>query len=489
MAAKYPQHESWKDDMRMWPPVTFGHVFYYLIRTKACDGAEMENYKSLESYNYFQSEYVSTIYIKEHMSGSWKLKADVKPSQSVNNKPHAAWVVCESNGHVIEGGCSCMAGRSKTCSHVGAILWKIEYAVKNQMTGKSCTDEIMKWNCSTSKNIAPKAIVDISFQKPKQGATFNTDEELPSIANPKFPKFDSHVEYKSNVDVSPYARLFNVSGTTLNKTVTCSVSKGPSKSLELVHTDHHNMDCNLCMSFYSKYINLCDSKISALNQGTTSQSQSSMWHDSRRIRITASSAKKVPKRQQTCPSKFLQNHIYPVFSGNTNTRHGQESEGKCLKCLREERLVVECHGTVVSRIEPWLSASPDGILTESQQLLEIKCPVPSEKWDTLESLFRQKYDVAYSGDGNLFLSPTGSRGYYTQVQLTLYCTNLQRCLFVVWTQAEMERVIVERDNNTIDELIQRLRHFYFTAMLPRIVDDFNSGRLEFGALYEALCSQ
>jgi hypothetical protein len=35
-----------------------------------------------------------------------------------------------------------MAGLGLSCSHVGALLWNIEYAVKNNMTVVSCTDGI-----------------------------------------------------------------------------------------------------------------------------------------------------------------------------------------------------------------------------------------------------------------------------------------------------------------------------------------------------------
>ena len=66
------------------------------------------------------------------------------------------------DGTVLTGDCSCMAGQGKSCSHVGAMLWKIEFAVRNGMTGKSCTDETVKWNQTTKRNIQPKAIQEIN---------------------------------------------------------------------------------------------------------------------------------------------------------------------------------------------------------------------------------------------------------------------------------------------------------------------------------------
>jgi hypothetical protein len=47
---------------------------------------------------------------------------------------------------------------------------------------------------------------------------------------------------------------------------------------------------------------------------------------------------------------------------------------------------VNHRGTVVSVEEPWLSASPDGVLN-SKELLEIKCPVMGTGCDSLDDVF------------------------------------------------------------------------------------------------------
>ena len=38
------------------------------------------------------------------------LKAHVKPSQRLSQKPHEAWVVFDKAGNIITGHCTCMAG-------------------------------------------------------------------------------------------------------------------------------------------------------------------------------------------------------------------------------------------------------------------------------------------------------------------------------------------------------------------------------------------
>ena len=128
----------------------------------------MRNFKSLDSFNYFKSGSVGKILHANVDEDLVLLKSDVRPSQKANEKCHSTWVLCGRDGTVHTGECSCVAGLSKTCSHVGALLWKIEYAVRMNLTGKSCTDEQTKWNMGTSRNIEPRLIHSMDFQKPKR---------------------------------------------------------------------------------------------------------------------------------------------------------------------------------------------------------------------------------------------------------------------------------------------------------------------------------
>lgn len=56
-----------------------------------------------------------------------------------------------------------MAGQAKVCSHVGAILWKLEYAFSNKMTAVACTDEAMAWNRGTKRNVTQASLESIAF--------------------------------------------------------------------------------------------------------------------------------------------------------------------------------------------------------------------------------------------------------------------------------------------------------------------------------------
>ena len=71
----------------------------------------MNNFKSLDAYNYFVSGWVQTVYhMATDSSNNVLLKADVRPSQRLNDPPHQPWVTCRKDGGIIAAHCNCLAG-------------------------------------------------------------------------------------------------------------------------------------------------------------------------------------------------------------------------------------------------------------------------------------------------------------------------------------------------------------------------------------------
>ncbi len=114
-------------------------------------------------------------------------------------------------------------------------------------------------------------------------------------------------------------------------------------------------------------------------------------------RITASTAKRVPKRPTTNPKKILNEHFYPAFKGNTATKYGKENEDNIIQLLKSRGHAVERRGLLIHPEHHWLAASPDGIL-DSTKLLEIKCPFKSSLSLT-QFLNRPNGDIRSLGDG------------------------------------------------------------------------------------------
>ena len=103
----------------------------------------MRNYKSLDAYKYFAEGWV--------LETSWKLYGDVfllvgkvNHSYAVNKTPLKPWVAIRKNGVVECGHCDCMAGLAETCSHVAAILYWLETAVRIR-DETTCTSKPNSW--------------------------------------------------------------------------------------------------------------------------------------------------------------------------------------------------------------------------------------------------------------------------------------------------------------------------------------------------------
>ncbi|CAC5416871.1 unnamed protein product [Mytilus coruscus] len=305
------------------------------------------------------------------------MRAEVRSSQTVS-RMNSVYVHSTQDGTVINGWCSCMAGRCHSCSHVGALLWKLEHAVRNSLTGIACTDESAQWNKGTTRNVEPKALSNITFKKPKVGETVM---EMMRII----------CEFKAAIKNSAIAKLFDIKGTTVYKSFTCTPLS--NVIIQEEHGEHiSGSSCRKCYAFFNKYIELNDTKRKNLELGTQGQSSSVLWKDARKLRITASSATKVPIKDTTDATSFIREHLHPKFTGNKYTRHGTQQKPVAKDHLRSLGNIILDTGMYVSIEEQWLSSSPDGILN-GDTLLEVKCPVPT-KWNTLEELINGgKYDV------------------------------------------------------------------------------------------------
>ena len=208
------------------------------------------------------------------------------------------------------------------------------------------------------------------------------------------------------------------------------------------------------------------------------QYKSTLWRDCRKIRITASSAHKVPVKETTDSTNFIREHLHPSFVGNKFTKHGQQGEVDAKVFLNTNGHQIQEKGLCVSQHENWLSASPDGVF-DGQTLLEVKCPVPTSNWTTLDQLFTSgKYDVGKNENGDFTLKEKGGRGFFQQIQLTMYCTGLRKCKLLIWLSADDHKFVdVFYDETYIINHVNRLRNFYAKKLLPCIVDEIQEDRL------------
>lgn len=133
-----------KTDIEKWPDLCYPDIVNYLVCSQSVYTLDqLKAYKSLQAYNYFISGFVQDL---GHtvINGKSVFLAKIKHSQRMNETPLLPWLIAETDGSVISAHCTCMAGTGEVCSHVGAVLFAVEAAVKIRNT-KTVTQEKAYW--------------------------------------------------------------------------------------------------------------------------------------------------------------------------------------------------------------------------------------------------------------------------------------------------------------------------------------------------------
>ena len=214
-----------------------------------------------------------------------------------------------------------------------------------------------------------------------------------------------------------------------------------------------------------------------------------------RKRITASSVGSIAKmRKTTKRSNKVQTLLYSNFKGNKATRYGtaKEEEARQEYITYKRRnghpdLNVETCGLFVSLTTPWLAASPDGTVYDPEDtsqvlgLVEIKNPY-SMRDKTLDEACKTSTFCLEKKNDKYQLKQR--HDYYYQIQCQLYCVDREWCDFVLKTNKDIHIERIYRDRNWWGLQQEKLRTFYFDALLPELA----CPRYRNGGIREPVCT-
>ncbi|KAK7095042.1 uncharacterized protein [Littorina saxatilis] len=122
----------WSLDVNKLPNVLHGDIWNYLVYGgSSYTHDQFKSYKSLEAHNQFTHGWVHDLKIFcPDSTDNTVVKAKVLHSMRLNEKPLLPWVVVDSIGTVVTSHCDCMAGLGETFTHVGALLFKLEFVCR-----------------------------------------------------------------------------------------------------------------------------------------------------------------------------------------------------------------------------------------------------------------------------------------------------------------------------------------------------------------------
>ncbi len=216
-----------------------------------------------------------------------------------------------------------------------------------------------------------------------------------------------------------------------------------------------------------------------IEQQIQDQADSVEWSIERRKRLTASVVGGIAKmRSTTNKAKKVEGLLYTRFRGNVATRYGTTMEDITkvqYETFQRQNghpdLKVENCGLAISLENPWLAASPDGLVTDPSDatrplgLIEIKNPHSVRSQTLVEAC--QKSSFCLENNNDSFKLKT-RHDYYYQVQTQLYCTGRCWCDFVLRTDNDLHIERICTDQAWQKANLLQLKEFYFFALLPEL---------------------
>ena len=143
------------------PVVSYTNIYDFLICSSngpSCDGKPANAFKSLDGFRMVCAEgWMSTLQTKV-WADAVVIKGEVKPSQR-SGVLYKTWVAVKKNGEVISGHCTCMAGLSEVCNHVGAVLYKCMHDAQQPLSSTSLPNQWLP----AKKVVPPVPVKDVNF--------------------------------------------------------------------------------------------------------------------------------------------------------------------------------------------------------------------------------------------------------------------------------------------------------------------------------------
>lgn len=215
-------------------------------------------------------------------------------------------------------------------------------------------------------------------------------------------------------------------------------------------------------SYYDTKVVVTKEEAMEIECTTRDQSGSDEWRAERRKRLTASRVGGILKmRKTTSRANKVKELLYSRFRGNEATRYGvlMEDQARTEYITHQQEhkdpgVNVRGCGLFISLNNPWLAATPDGIVDDPSEelnpegLLEIKCPHSKRNMTLAEACSTSSFCLTGKEKG---IHNLKRRHDYYQVQCQLYCVNKEWCDFVVRTEKDMHIQRIYRDREWWDK--------------------------------------
>lgn len=295
----------------------------------------------------------------------------------------------------------------------------------------------------------------------------------------------SYCEEKSFIEtlqmLLPSSSILNVTTLKIGPKTNHSVARNVPLTISSLYSPHYSTlgeaELHTKCDQVFKQLSISTDEADYLSKATILQSESSLWFEHRKGRITASQFGAVCWTSLDSPSKSLLERILqktPIVSapalkwGRDNEQKAREAYTSICK-VHHSGFTVTATGLHIHPDYPHLGASPDdGLVSCSccgEGVLEIKCPFS-----------KRNIDPSQIRDCDFYLKPTATglklsktHNYYMQVQGQLAICKRKYCDFVCWTPLGMHIERIESDPSCFQCMVPKLQQFFVQCVLPVVL--------------------
>lgn len=386
--------------------------------------------------------------------------------------------------------CGCPAGAGAKCKHIAAVIWYI-----NNEDGTSKTSLPQEWgtptNSAQNKYKKGKRIEDLFPRKKLKANTIVTTPICHSTLVDSYDIFDIPCSFSNMLKVTSLSEVERECKLCLNDILDSLENQflisSYKKHFSLILFYQKYNDINLFLAsmfplkmnehiFYNRYIKVNQNACFNIFIETLNQSDSDLWFENRKNRISASTkAHKI----RVCRNltSVGQLHLVNTFlketnlgkKGSINVTYGKNTEGVAIDAYKQmfDKEVIKS-GLVICQFIPWLCASPDGLVLKNGKIdavLEIKCPISCQSKPIVENgIPNLKYLLVENG----ILKLKKSSMYFTQCQILMYCTGLLTCEFFIYNNIEPVALTIQRDELFLTNTVKKIETFFFNYYLPEL---------------------
>ena len=397
---------------------THGHMIAYFVDRKASDNLPARDIKSISDQAYALSErgHIQNIELATDFGTNY-IRAKCLPEMK-KTIIYSLRMVLKDDCSIVGAECGCPAGKgpAASCKHIAALCYSLDKFCKSQQIPQllSPTNQLQTWNQPRAKKLKPVSVQNLHFEKLKYGKKPRQQHKpLTSVFDPRPLRYrhqdhEALAHLQSELAQMPITCFLHLLGPATDP-VACvchdhsyaRTSEPPAHPLPrhtvVLPLDSDNiiqLPVKEKMERFKQEMTLSPHEIKEVERNTRAQSDSPMWFEKRRYRITASACGKILQRPTRATAREI---LYPkpfVFLP-APILWGRQHEKAARKKYEEVKTaevgrVVETKdcGLYVHPYHGWLAATPDATVhsnAEPDGILEVKCPYTERENHPLQS--------------------------------------------------------------------------------------------------------